>query len=204
MAIALGAVIPSLIAYTLAFILALAKILRRNTIIHNVSEILIYTGIAFLIVPLFDVLWASILLITIAVYDIIAVFKSKHMISLAKFQTESNVFAGLQIPYANKPTKLRTHAPKNVKKTTKKMRSAILGGGDIVFPLLFSGAILQWLVTSGYTPLQAYLFTLIPTAAAAIGLVVLFKVAQKDKFYPAMPPLAAGCFVGLLIVSLLV
>ena len=38
------------------------------------------------------------LLALISVYDVIAVFKSKHMVSMANFQTESKVFAGLAVP----------------------------------------------------------------------------------------------------------
>ena len=207
-AIALGAIMPALIAYTAALGLAAWKILRSNTLIHNLTEILVYTGIAFLIVPIFDVFWASLLLIAIAIYDAIAVWKSKHMISLANFQTESKLFAGLQIPYTEQgissqtPTKKPKQPTKNNKAPTG--RTAILGGGDIAFPLLFTGTILQWLVETGYSNLEAYLLSLVVIATSAASLAALFWLAKKDRFYPAMPPLATGCFVGLAILILLV
>ena len=206
MAVALGAITPAAAAWTLGAALAAWKLLRPNVLVHNLTEILIYTGIAFLIVPIFDVFWASILLIAIAIYDAIAVWKSKHMISLANFQTESKVFAGLHIPYTESG-RVATSAPGAAdKKTTSKDagHTAILGGGDIAFPLLFSGTVLQWLVTQGYGKLDAFLLTGTITLTAAISLAALFALAKKDHFYPAMPFLSTGCFVGLGIIALLV
>ena len=49
-----------------------------------------------------------VLLILISVYDFIAVFKIKHMITLAKFQTKSKVFAGLFVPYRREKAKEKT------------------------------------------------------------------------------------------------
>ena len=42
---------------------------------------------------------ASILLVLISIYDMIAVWKSKHMITLAKFQLDTKSFAGLAMNY---------------------------------------------------------------------------------------------------------
>lgn len=208
MAIAIGAVLPAIIAYIATFILTAWKIFKPNLFVHNISEVLVYTGIAFLLVPIFDVFWASMLLIAIAIYDAIAVWKSKHMISLANFQTESKLFAGLQIPYNHAPPPItkpqKTTSEKTTKKKKTKTHSAILGGGDIAFPLLYTGAILQMLVTTGYTSLEAFLLSLIITAAAAASLVVLFTLAKKDRFYPAMPILSTGCFVGYAILLLVI
>ena len=202
MAIAIGAITPVYVAVGAALLLAALKIFRSNMLIHNITEVLVYTGIAFLIVPIFDVFWVSVLLVVIAIYDAIAVWKSKHMISLAQFQTESKLFAGLQIPYSDQATtKTVTKKPTEKK---KRVNTAILGGGDIAFPLLFSGAVLQWTVGLGYSSAQAFLLTLIITATTTISLAALFWAAKKDHFYPAMPPLAAGCFAGLAIVALIV
>ncbi len=35
---------------------------------------------------------------------------------------------------------------------------------------------------------------------AAIALLLLFVKATKDKFYPAMPFISAGCFAGLAVI----
>ena len=90
------------VAIGLAIILALIKIFKPNFFIHNLTEIFIYGGLAAIFVPIMDVFAAVALLILISLYDMYAVWKSKHMVKMAKFQTESKLFAGLSIPYSLK------------------------------------------------------------------------------------------------------
>src|SRR3989344_3384030 len=125
-------------------------------------------------IPVFNLFSISALLILISVYDYISVFKTKHMVKLAKFQTEGKIFTGLFIPYKNK--------------------TAILGGGDIGFTLLFSGVIMKDM---------GLIAAAIVSIVVAVSLFGLLYYGKKNKFYPAMPPLTVGCFVGLLIVKLL-
>jgi len=188
---AFGAFLPGVIAFILAVLLAAYKIFRPNIYIHNLTEMFIYGGIAAIFVPVLNVASAAVLLILISIYDAYAVWKSKHMIKLAKFQTQSKVFAGLFIPYMKK-TKTKPKAAKIVKQ--KKIKTAILGGGDIAFPLLFAGAVLKT------TP---FLTTLIIPVAVTTSLLFLFLKSEKGKFYPAMPFLSVGCFVGYGIIALI-
>src|SRR5205807_3272766 len=91
--IALSAFINQYIALAIGVIVALLKILKPNVIINNLSEFFIYGGLAAIFVPILNLFSVTILLIVISVYDFYAVFKSKHMIKLAKFQTKSKLFA---------------------------------------------------------------------------------------------------------------
>ncbi len=130
-----------------------------------------------------------------------AVWKSKHMIKLAKMQSCSGVFAGLSIPYKVKKGKLNIPLFKKTKtKKTKKIKSAILGGGDIVFPIIFSGVIFQNLLFI-YPTNIALLKTLIITITTTIALSLLLIKSKKNRFYPAMPFITAGCFLGYLIIN---
>ncbi|HLC88546.1 MAG TPA: presenilin family intramembrane aspartyl protease, partial [Candidatus Nanoarchaeia archaeon] len=126
------------IAIALALILAVWKIFRPNVIIHNLTELFIYGGLAAIFVSWFNLLSASILLVLISIYDAYAVWKSKHMIKLAQSQAKAKVFAGLLIPY-----KLGKKVKKGAKVRSEKVRTAILGGGDIGFPLIFAGVVLK-------------------------------------------------------------
>ena len=173
--IAFSAFLPQIISIAIALILALLKIFSKNIFSNNVTELFVYGGIAGLFVPILGLFSVFVLLILISIYDMIAVWKTKHMVKLAKFQSESNIFAGLYIPY-------------------KKNREAILGGGDIGFPLLFAGVVLK-----------EFDFTkaLIVVVVTTIALFSLFMYAKKNKFYPAMPFLTAGCFIGFLIAKLI-
>jgi hypothetical protein len=45
--------------------------------------------------------------------------------------------------------------------------------------------------------------SLIVSVCAAAALLTLLLKAQKDKFYPAMPFITAGCFGGYAIIALI-
>ncbi|MEK6907376.1 MAG: presenilin family intramembrane aspartyl protease [Nanoarchaeota archaeon] len=182
--IAFNAFISQMAAIVLAIILALFKLFKQSTIINNLAEIFIYGGLAAIFVPLFNLTSISILLVLISIYDFYSVYKSKHMIKLAKFQTKAKVFTGLNIPY-----KIKTRG-KKIEFTT-----AILGGGDIGFTLFFSGVILKEF---------SLLAALITSFVTTLALIVLLFSAKKGKFYPAMPILTLGCFLGYLIVKFII
>lgn len=184
--ISLTAFLPSEIALLLGIGLGLYKILKPNIIIHNLTEPLIYSGIAVIFVPLINMVSMFILLVLISAYDAYAVWKSKHMIKLAKLQTKTKLFSGMLIPY-----KLKRKATTSAKLAT--VKTAILGGGDVAFPLLFTGVTFK---SYGFWSLLIIPFT-------ALALFLLFYKGKKDKFYPAMPFLSAGCIGGFLLILLI-
>jgi len=218
MSISIGVLVKQLyIVFAIAFVLAALKILRPNVVIHNLTEVLMYAGIAVFLVQIFNhnVLWASLLLLAIAVYDFIAVFKSKHMVTMATFQADNKLFAGLFIPYVTRKAEGRVPSaktdnvaagkkvlPKDFKPGLEERKNAVLGGGDIAFPLIYTGIVVEKLVVDGMTKASAMGFGLIITLTTTTALALLFVFAQKDKFYPAMPIISAGCFVGYGIIEL--
>jgi presenilin-like A22 family membrane protease len=159
----------------LSFILASLKLFRRNVITQNISELFIYGGLAAVFVPVLNMVSVSLFLIIISIYDFIAVYKTKHMVKLAKTHAKMKTFPGLIIPYG------------------KKNKAAILGGGDLGLPLLFAGTALK---TFGNI---AYVIPLFTTAA----LYYLLTTGKKNKFYPAMPYLTVGCFLGLMAIIII-
>ncbi len=187
--ISFTAFIPQIIAIALALLFTFFKVIKPNVIVHNLTEVFIYGGLAAIFVPVLSLFSIFILLLIISAYDMIAVWKTKHMISLAKFQSESKMFAGLFIPYEKKDytKKIKVTPGATYNQVRHVERQAILGGGDIGFPLLFSGVILKL-----YGFPQAFFVSLI----TALALFLLFYFAEKHKFYPAMPFLSAGCLVG--------
>jgi len=177
--IAIASFMPALWALIVALLLGWFKIFKPNIFVHNFSELFIYGGLAVIFVPILNVLYAFILLLALSVYDMYAVWKSKHMVKMAKFQTESGIFAGLLFPY-------RMPALRGKGKKVK-VRTAVLGGGDIGFPLIFSGTVLA---STGFIPA---LFVAIGTT---LSLAALLAFSKKDRFYPAMPFLTIGCAIG--------
>ncbi len=195
-----------LFPYDLVLVLSLAlaylKLYRPNVFVHNLTEVFMYGGITIMLAPLFTVFWAVLLLVAISIYDAIAVWKLKHMITLAKAQAEEKMFAGLMIPYSKRDSKdkvvpkskISIEIPKGVKDGP--VKSAILGGGDIAFPMLFAGSVMTWLIQQGLSKGSAFFESLIISLFAGIALFLLLIKGKKDTFYPAMPFITAGCMVG--------
>ncbi len=194
--------IISIIALAVSLILSFFKIIKRNLIIHNFTELLIYPGLAAIFVPILNIKWMIILLLLISVYDMYAVWKSKHMIRLAKYQIQNlKIFTGFFLPYLTNKSlaklknlkKFKDIKLKDVKEKTKNIRVslAILGGGDVAFPLIFAGVILREF---------SFIHASIIALTATLSLLFLFVIAKKEKFYPAMPFITAGCLIGYLII----
>ncbi|MFH1133216.1 MAG: presenilin family intramembrane aspartyl protease [Nanoarchaeota archaeon] len=189
--VAFGAFLPDITALALALVLGLWKVLRPNVYIHNATEVFVYAGLAAIFVPIMNVFSAFMLLVLISLYDMYAVWKSKHMVALAQFQISSKLFAGLSLAY-DKQGALHASMPEIKQEKDGKggkesrMRNAILGGGDIGFPLIFAGVVMK----------QAGYLALIVSVFAAIALGLLFMYGRKDRFYPAMPFVTIGCLLG--------
>lgn len=186
--IAWSAFIPSKIAGAAAVVAASIKVLRPNFIIHNLTELFIYSGLAVIFAPVLNIATAIALLLLISVYDMYAVWKSKHMVSMAKFQSSSSLFAGISVP--RKLSSFRAVPAPSSKKTkaipvTESI--AVIGGGDIGFPLLFAGVAMSQF---------GFAQTFVIPVFATLALAVLFLFSKKGKFYPAMPFVTAGCLLG--------
>ncbi|MEK6817399.1 MAG: presenilin family intramembrane aspartyl protease [Nanoarchaeota archaeon] len=186
-----------IIALAIALPFALIKVFNRNILVHNGTELLIYPGIAAVFVPLLNIWTLIILLILISVYDMWAVWKSKIMQKMAKYQINTlKIFSGFFIPYLSKKDRqmikyLKNNSKKSeLKKKKIKINIAILGGGDVVFPIISAGVMLK---TLGIWPA---IFVIL---GAVLGLSYLLFFSEKKKFYPAMPFITAGIFLGMLV-----
>jgi presenilin-like A22 family membrane protease len=179
------------------------KIFRPTNKIHNFTELLIYPGIAAIFVPMLSVFSIIILLILISVYDIWAVWHSGIMQKMAKYQMEEvGVFGGFLISNLTKEQremikKFRAQKTKSIGKKLKKLKIkiAMLGGGDVIFPIITSGVFMI-----AYRSIVPALFIIF---GALAGLTYLLFTSEKKKFYPAMPFISVGIFIALAIWYLL-
>jgi len=185
-----------LLALLIALPFAIIKIFNRNIIVHNATELLIYPGIAAVFVPLLNIWTMILLLILISGYDMWAVWKSKIMQKMAKYQINTlKIFSGFFIPYLSKKDRNKIKMLKQkykkseLRKKKIKINIAILGGGDVIFPIISAGVMLK---TLGIWPA---IFVIL---GAALGLSYLLFFSEKKKFYPAMPFITAGIFLGML------
>ena len=106
------------------------------------------------------------------------------------------IFSGFFIPYASKKVKQqianwkKTLSKSKFKKKKIKVNVAILGGGDVVFPIIATGVMLK---TLGLGP------ALLVTLGATCGLAYIFFVSKKRKYYPAMLFITPGILLGMLV-----
>ena len=194
----------SFIALAVGVIITYFKVIRRNLIIHNISEIIIYPGISAIFIPFLDVVRIIILLFIISLYDIWAVWHSDFMQKMAHYQINNlKIFTGFFIPYADKKQKEKIKKIKEmskgknekffqeqIRKAKVKVNLAILGGGDIIFPLITAGVFFIFF---------NFISSLIIIFFSVLSLFVLFLLAEKGKFYPAMPFLTIGIYLGMIL-----
>ncbi len=193
------------ISLAIALPLAFFKIYKRNFLVHNFTELLIYPGIAAVFVPILNFWTILALLVIISLYDIWAVWHSGIMQKMAKYQINKlKIFSGFFIPYFSKKIKMKLKKLKKSKSKKKGVRIniALLGGGDVIFPLITAGVILR---TKIPLPFGLHEFTggLIPAlfviGGAVLGLSYLFFFSEKKKFYPAMPFITLGILLGIIL-----
>lgn len=197
----------ALISFLIALPIAILKLFKRNIIVHNITELLIYPGIAAIFVPLLNVWTVILLLILISIYDIYAVWHAGFMQKMAEYQIKKlRFFTGFFVPYLGKKERDLIKQVKQAKKEKRedkedglknkkiKVNVAILGGGDVVFPIILAGVVLNTL---------GLMQALIIAIGATLALAYLFYISKKGQFYPAMPFISAGCLLALGLVYLL-
>ncbi len=182
-----------LIALVFALPFALLKVYKRNLLVHNTTELVIYPSIAAVFVPLLNFWTTIIILVLISFYDMWAVWRSGIMQKMAKYQiNQLKIFSGFFVPYISKKVRMELKTLPKSKLKNKKIKAsvAILGGGDVIFPIITAGVMLK---TFG---ILSALFVIL---GAVLGLSYLFFFAEKKKFYPAMPFITIGILLGILV-----
>jgi len=186
----------AIISVIVAIPLGILKIFQRNMFVHNATELLIYPGIATVFIPILNIWAIVILLVIISLYDMYAVWHSGFMQKMAKFQIQKlKLFSGFFVPYMRKEDRVMISQARNTKEKSNKLKKvkvnlAILGGGDVVFPIILAGVVLR---TLGLY--QAITISI----GATLALAYLFYKSEKGKFYPAMPFITIGCFIALAV-----
>ncbi len=141
---------------------------RKNISVMNAALILTITGIGSFLGASLAVLPAFLFLSLLAIYDLIAVFGTKHMVYLAEKGKGRFPFMFL-IPFGKK--------------------NLGLGTGDLAIPLMFATSVLRDYALSN---------AVITALGGLAGLIsLLFYIQGKKKItLPALPPVAIGSILG--------
>lgn len=129
------------------------------------------------------------LLLIFSVYDFIAVYKTKHMVLMAKEMIEKKVIFGFIIPKEIKYFK------DNLKEVKPAGNFMILGGGDVVFPGLLAVSV----IPSGF--LKALIIVLFSLFGSLFSY-YLFANQDEKRPMPALPPVALFAIIGYFVTLL--
>ena len=187
--------LPTNVSYglsiALAILLLVARAITERVWLHNILIIFAVAGVARIFGAQFTPESIIFILVILAVYDIIAVYFSKHMISMAVTMFERNAFFGVVLPFELKNWK-KTLSESEIKKNI-----SIIGGGDLAFPLFFA---LSHLV---YTSTLAFFIISIAVGFGVFVMHLLYILPNTKKAIPALPPLVLFSLLGHFIITLL-
>jgi len=173
--------LSDIIAIILSIIIPLYLWLKNSWIIINIVGIMVSGGIATLIAMSISILPIIILLVILAIYDFIAVFKSKHMITLAEGAVKSGIPA--MFVYTDEENI-------EISETMGTGKAFFMGFGDAAIPTI--------MVVSSYINFGLYSAILTATGGF-VGLIILFIFAEKQRPLPGLPFLNSGVILGFLI-----
>lgn len=161
---------------------------RPSVFIHNLCVILGISGIGGTLGLRLTPEIMVVLLLAFSVYDFLAVYKTKHMVKMAKQMVKHQAILGLIIPPGVSRFKGK------LKKVKPGGKYLILGGGDIAFPLVLCASFIPQGI---YKALALALFAL----GGLVFSFFVFSIQKKRKPIPALPPITAFCVLGYLIVQ---
>ena len=175
--------ISSLIA--LSFVLLVSSL--RVVLLHNLGIVLALAGIGSILGLSLRPISAVFFLLILSFYDIIAVYKTGHMVKMAEDMIKSKAVFGLILPQKFQGWK------ENLENVRPGEQFMILGSGDVVMPLVLIASVIK-------------------AHSLAIGLVILFFslvgllityylfVTQKTKRpMAALPPIAVMSIIWYLV-----
>ncbi len=186
MQIVAGFILPPLLSVAVPLTLTAAYFLNPSVWLHNIILTVSVAGIGGLLGINFNPRGAVIILAILALYDYWAVYKTKHMVKMAKSFIKESVVPAIILPSGAGGWKTR------VKEAKPGGDFYLLGSGDLFFPLLLSSSALS----------IGILNAVFVGVFSLLGLFVthfIFVFQKKRAFMPALPPIAAMSILGLLI-----
>ena len=181
---------PAAIVFPLIAVLIYLLIKFPSPLVHNLSFIFAIAGMASAVGVQLAPRVVILLLLVFSVYDFIAVYKTKHMVKMAEAMVENRAVVGLVIPQKT------TDFTANLKKMPIRGNFMILGGGDVIFPIILAVSVLNQSV--------AHFFIIIGFSLLGLLAVFLIFTTKKDRSpMPALPPIALACIIGYAVAMLI-
>ena len=192
---------PWLFAFIISAILALILVITLykypEWYVIDICGIIIGAGAIAIFGISLGVLLVIVLLIVLAVYDAISVYKTKHMIDLADTVMDLKLPVLLVIPKVRKYSLIKeTKSLKEKLKDDEERDAFFMGLGDIVIPGI--------LVASSYNFIENGLLIAISVMIGTlVGFAILMTFVIKGKPQAGLPCLGGGAIAGYIISSLI-
>lgn len=194
-----------LISLVLSIGLIVALLKKPKWWLVDIGGFFMGAGVIAIMGISFPILFTLLLLVLLAGYDAVAVYKTKHMISLADSVVEAKMPILLVFPMK---WSYRYEDETNLMDPKRKRESLFMGLGDVIIPGLFVVSVFSFISPVGgarlfgfiYPPLGVALFTL---SGMLLGYGILMRWVLKGKAHAGLPPLNGGSILGFLIGYLL-
>jgi len=169
-------------------ILLLGLLVKKpNWLVIDITALLLAAGVTSIFGISLSPLPVIVLLVALAIYDFISVYKTGHMVDLADSITKMKLPMLFVIPFS------RSFKFKNLEES--KDKAVFMGVGDVVIPniLVVSTQVFTESPYVGFIKISA-LLTLI---GGVIGLFLLiYTVERKEGAHPGLPFLNSGVIAG--------
>lgn len=162
----------------------------------DVLGILICAGAASIFGISLEIFPVIILLIILALYDAISVYKTKHMIALAEGVINSKAPILVVIPKTRDYSYIRQGV--NLEKDKKERGAFLMGMGDLIMPTILVVSSSVYL-SAGNIIFGVSLPTLGAAAGTFAGLAVLLWFVAKGNPQAGLPTLNGGAILGFLL-----
>jgi presenilin-like A22 family membrane protease len=158
-------------------------LLRKSLLVHNLTLGITIAGVAVSLGLSFSFSTVLFLLGAFSFYDVLAVYRSSHMVKLFKGMANKGVILAIMIPQRLNKLKVKSN------NFTPGQGVFILGTGDLAFPLFFAVSALKFSVISAWF--------IVAGATVGAALVYYLLTTQKStRAMPALPPIALCSVVG--------
>lgn len=177
----------------LGLLLGIAKFFWAG--VKNAAAVISSAGVAALFGFSLGFLPAVIFVVLLSLYDYIAVFKTKHMITMAReLSTRQLSFA---VTAKSLPKRMpRESEPQYMQRAVREGERLDLGTGDLSVPAMIS-------VSAYSLGPNGLLYALAVGIGSTLSLYFLLRfVSARRVFLPALPPICLGGMIALLLVKL--
>ena len=176
-------IISTILAIGLAVLVLKAKII----LLHNVGMVLALGGIGAVLGLSLTPISVVILLLALSFYDIIAVYKTGHMIKMAEEMIKAGAISGIVLSQTIKDWF------ENLERVQPGGRFMILGSGDVVMPLILTASVI------GFYGLAEGLIVMLFSMFGLLLTYYLFITQKTRRPMAALPPIAAASIIGYLV-----